>query len=183
MTKFAPAAELEVCGFQNRYRRPGFGAPLAAATKPLDLEDPVRDFVGPNVRIPVTLLLELVDPRQQLTAEKLAGELKRYAITDERTTDLAGQSVPLEHEPTAALALGLAQSQPWRQELKLFLGQMLAIDAGPVFGGIEPHRRWTYSHRVRPRNRVELRRLGKHDQRLVQRDGDSPELRLLGVSL
>ena len=32
LTEFAPAAEFEIRGLRNRYRRPGLGAPLAAAT-------------------------------------------------------------------------------------------------------------------------------------------------------
>jgi hypothetical protein len=45
LTEFAPAAELEVYGLRNRYRRPGLGAPLAAATSAID---PVEGFQVPQ---------------------------------------------------------------------------------------------------------------------------------------
>jgi pimeloyl-ACP methyl ester carboxylesterase len=141
LTDFSPAAELEVVGFQNRYRQPGIGAPLAAATQPFDPNEPMQDFVGPNVRVPVTAFLRLAGPRRQLLADRLTGELELYAATETLTTDIDGRPVPLEQEPTAALALGLSVARPWTQDLGIFLGRMLLIDTGPRFGGREPHRR------------------------------------------
>ena len=141
LTHFAPAAELEVVGFQNRYRQPGIGAPLAAATEPLDPNDPAHDFVGPKVRVPVTVVLRIPDPRRQVLGEQLTGELQLFALTDRQTTEIDGRSVPLEQEPTAALALGLTTARPWAQDLTMFLGRVLPMAAGPTFGGREPHRR------------------------------------------
>jgi len=141
LTRFTAAAELEVVGFQNRYRQPGIGAPLAAATEPLDPADPAHDYVGPNVRVPVTLLLRVPDPRRQILGDQLTGELRLYAVTEGQTAEIDGRSVPLEQEPTASLALGLTTAQPWRQDLKMFLGRMLPIEMGANFGGREPHRR------------------------------------------
>lgn len=138
---FTPTAELEVTGFRNRYRQPGIGAPLAAATEPLDPSTPVRDFVGPNVRVPVTALLRLPNPRQQLEGETLHGVLEIHPATEEASIAIAGRQVPLEQEPTAALALTLAVGRPWAQELGAFFGQVLQIESAPALGAREPHRR------------------------------------------
>lgn len=137
---FVPTAELEIIGFRNRYRQPGIGAPLAAATEPLDPNEPLKDFVGPNVRVPVTALLRVPEPRRQIRGNRLDGNLELHASTDELTTEISGRQVPLEQEPTAAMALTLSVVQPWRYELGMFLGQMLQLRSLPNFGGREPHR-------------------------------------------
>jgi pimeloyl-ACP methyl ester carboxylesterase len=141
LTHFTAAAELAVVGFQNRYRQPGIGAPLAAATEPIDPADPAHDYVGPNVRVPVTLLLRVTEPRRQILGERLTGELRLYAVTEGQTAEIDGRSVPLEQEPTASLALGLTAARPWTQDLKMFLGRLLPFEVGSTFGGREPHRR------------------------------------------
>mgnify|MGYP000136983202 CR=1 FL=1 len=141
LTQFVPAAELQVVGFENRYRQPGIGAPLAAATEPLDPEHPSHDFVGPNVRVPVTMLLRIPDPRSQILGEQLTGALQVLASTESQATDIDGRLVPLEQEPTAAIALALTTAQPWKKDLAMFLGRLVARDAGLTFGGIQPHRR------------------------------------------
>ena len=141
LTSFVPAAEIHVVGFENRYRQPGIGVPLAAATLPAQLDHPARDLVGPKVRVPVTALLRVTSPRQQLRGDQLVGSLELHPETAGRTTNIDGHAVPLEQEPTAALALTLATSRPWTQDLNLFLGRVLLLDTGPTFGGREPHRR------------------------------------------
>ncbi len=141
LVRFSPSAEVEVIGFQNRYRQPGIGAPLAAATQPLDPSEPARDFIGPNVHVPVTALLRIEEPRRQLAGTRLKGELELYPATESLTTEIDGQDVPLEQEPTAALALAVATSQPWTLELGIFLGRVLQLENVPVLIGREPHRR------------------------------------------
>jgi pimeloyl-ACP methyl ester carboxylesterase len=141
ITEFVPVAELEVIGFENRYRQPGIGAPLAAATQPVDPNTPLNDFVGPKVRVPVTALLRMERPREQVRETELTGELELHASTEKLTVQIDGRVVPLEQESTAALALTLTVGQPWAQELSVFLGRVLQIERGPRFGGREPHRR------------------------------------------
>jgi len=141
LTYFYPAADFEVIGFENRYRHPGIGAPLAAATAPLDTQHPVNDFVGPNVRVPVTAFLRLSDPRQQLVNERLSAVMELESATGEKSTIIGDEVVPLEQEPTAALALALSAAQPWNQQLSLFLGRVVQAEVKPRFGIREPHRR------------------------------------------
>jgi len=141
LVNFSPATEIKVIGFQNRYRQPGIGAPLAAATQPMDPNEPMRDFVGPNVRVPVTALLRVPNPREQVLGGRLTGELELHAATEQQTTTIDGWTVPLEQEPTVALALALTEARPWTQNLSAFIGQALQTDTAPRFGGREPHRR------------------------------------------
>jgi pimeloyl-ACP methyl ester carboxylesterase len=138
LVDFTPAAELELLGFENRYRQPGLGAPLAAAMQPLDANAP-PDFVGPRVRLPVTMLLRVPEPRRQILGARLEGVLE--LVSEGQTVEIDGQRVPLEQEPTAALALTLDVARPWTQDINVFLGKVLMAEAGPTFGGREPHRR------------------------------------------
>ncbi len=139
LTRFVAAADTEVVGFENRYRSPGVGAPLAAGVEPVDPTRPESDFVGAKVRVPVSLLLRLPDARAQLTREQLFGSLELHAATDPPSVTISSWDVPLEQEPTVALALTLAEARPWSQEMSLFLGRVLQADMGPRFAGREPH--------------------------------------------
>jgi hypothetical protein len=80
LTEFAPAAELEVRGLRNRYRRPGLGAPLAAAASHLK---PIEGFqVAARQRAPVTAVLRIEDARRGLADGQLHGTLELYTPTD-----------------------------------------------------------------------------------------------------
>jgi hypothetical protein len=104
--RLIPVAELDVYGFQMRYRWPGLGAPLAASTRPIDAARPGRDMVAPRLQVPVTALLRLPDARRALVEGRpLAGTLEMHLAWDAETISIAGEQVPLENEPSAALAL------------------------------------------------------------------------------
>ena len=138
-----PAEDVEVVGFNNRYRQPGLGVPLAAATQPVGPVDPAAPFtIGKYVRVPVTLVLRIPDPRQQVLADQMSAQLELPPATSAMATEIDGRSVPLAQEPTAALALALNESQPWQEDLGRFLGNVLQADVtGFSLGGREPHRR------------------------------------------
>jgi pimeloyl-ACP methyl ester carboxylesterase len=140
LVSFFPAAEVEVVGFQNRYRYPGVGAPLAAGTQPIDPNDPMRDLIGPHIHVPVTALLRLTNPRALVAGERLTGELELHAATEQETTTIDRSAVPLEQEPTVALALAVSAARPWGQELGRFFGKVLQADLASQFRGREPHR-------------------------------------------
>jgi pimeloyl-ACP methyl ester carboxylesterase len=140
LVDFSPAAEVEVIGFQNRYRYPGVGAPLAAATERIDPNEPMRDFIGPHIHVPVTALLRLTNPRAQIAGERLTGQLEVHAATERETTTIDGRAVPLEQEPTVALALAVSEARPWSQDLGRFFGKVLQVDLASQLRGREPHR-------------------------------------------
>lgn len=143
LERFAPASELTVTGFRNRYREPGIGVPLAAATRPASpAPQPVAAFaVGPYVRVPVTLFLRIPHATEQVRAEQVTAELELYPGATVAVTEIDGRTVPLAQEPTAALALALSEARPWTADLTRFLGRVLQTEVTTAaLAGTEPHR-------------------------------------------
>jgi hypothetical protein len=137
LTEFAPAAELEVRGLRNRYRRPGVGAPLAAATSAID---PMEGFqVAARQRVPVTALLRIDDARRALAEGQIHASLELYTPTDPDQITVAGRRVPLEVEPTASLAFGLSNPEIWTTELRGFLLGDLLRTAPTNLAELQPH--------------------------------------------
>lgn len=126
LVNFIPVAELEVTGLRERYRRSGIGAPLAASTVAFDRERKVRDFVGKQTKVPVTALLRIPDVIGQLATGTIAARMEVHDAYGEDQVVIDARKVPLEVEPTAALAYTLSKSKVWDWELKGFLfGDML----------------------------------------------------------
>src|SRR5262252_6763609 len=109
LTDFIPVAELRVEGLEARFRRPGLGAALAAGLAPVTEDQSVRDLVAPRIKIPVTALLRFDHVRRQLAGGTVQATLDLYTDPNQATVTIAGQRVPLELEPTAALAWGLQE--------------------------------------------------------------------------
>jgi pimeloyl-ACP methyl ester carboxylesterase len=104
--RLIPAAELRVEGFAMRYRWPGLGAPLAASNRLIDASRPGRDMVAPRLQVPLTALLRIPSARNSLVqGQPLKGTLEIYLAWDAESISIAGEQVPLESEPSAALAL------------------------------------------------------------------------------
>src|SRR5215468_1027179 len=103
-------------GLANRYRHPGVGAPLAAATQPIVAERGMQ--VAPRMKLPMTAVLRLNRPRRQLAQRQLHATLDLYNTHDVDTTAIAGRTVPLETDETAVLAYVLASPEIWERELK-----------------------------------------------------------------
>ena len=126
--RFTPIAELEVSGLAMRYRWPGLGAPLAAATRPLESAPPGRDMVAPRLQVPVTALLRIPEARRALVqGEPLAGRLELHLAWDAESVSIAGEQVPLENEPTAALALTFTDLPVMEIETFGFLGRLTGL--------------------------------------------------------
>jgi len=131
--RFIPVAELEVQGFKMRYRRPGLGAPLAASTRLIDSSRPGRDLVAPRLQVAVTALLRIPKARLALAqGEALAGTLELHLAWDKDSVSIAGEQVPLENEPTAALALTFAGVPIMELELLGFLGRLAGRQPPPL---------------------------------------------------
>lgn len=119
LTNFVPVADVEVEGLRNRYRRPGIGAPFAAsagagATRPgLD--------IPPGLKVPVTAFLRIQEPWAQLMTKRLHATLELYRTFETETVQVGDRRVPLEAEPTAALASMLSGAEVWDLELGGFL--------------------------------------------------------------
>jgi len=131
-----PVEEVVVRGLANRYRHPGIGAPLAAATEPIVAERGMQ--VAQLMKLPMTAVLRLDMPRRQLAQQQLHATLDLYNTHDVDTTAIAGKTVPLEADETAVLAYALASPEIWEREFKAFFSgvfseatptQLAAIDA------------------------------------------------------
>jgi pimeloyl-ACP methyl ester carboxylesterase len=141
LVDFLPAAELEVKGLTERYRRSGIGVPLAAATKPIEGSKEPQDFISPMTRVPVSAVLTIAKPTAEIRAGRVRADLRLYDGQVTETVRIADRDIPLEVEPTAALAYQLSQSRFWDLELSSFFGKS-------VFGGeptrlvaVQPYRR------------------------------------------
>jgi hypothetical protein len=137
---FQPVAEIEVEGLRNRYRRPGIGAPLAAKTRPLPGVVPVVP-VGPVVRVPLSAVLIIDSPLAGIRTGDLSARLELLTELDTETIEIGGHAAPLEAEPTAALAASLAESQFWKQEMRVFLGDALGVRGKSALGALGPYQK------------------------------------------
>jgi pimeloyl-ACP methyl ester carboxylesterase len=119
---FFPAADFQVRGLNNRYRRAGLGAPLAAQVNAVEAQSEVeRNWIPPATKVPVTALLTFPRPREALSAGQVAGQLELFAEYLAQQVEVDGRSVPLEYEVTTPLAFTLEDSSVWDFELKGFL--------------------------------------------------------------
>ncbi len=132
LVDLTPVGEMKVEGMRNRYRVPGIGAPLAARPLPSSGTYGAEDLVGPNIRVPVTAVLRIDHPRQQLVTPTLEGTLEVHATTSEESIRIGDRTIPLEAEPTAVLASTLVAARPWDAELAAFLGDALALKPQPM---------------------------------------------------
>jgi triacylglycerol esterase/lipase EstA (alpha/beta hydrolase family) len=126
--RFIPVAELEVKGLAARYRWPGIGAPLAASTRPVEDTPPSRDMVAPRLQVPLTALLRIAQARRALVnGQPLTATLELHPAWDNDSVTIAGETVPLESEPTAALALSFTGLPVMELELLAFLGRLSGL--------------------------------------------------------
>jgi pimeloyl-ACP methyl ester carboxylesterase len=140
LVRFTPVADYEVRGLHNRYRWPGIGAPLAADTVRLDAPAGAEDLVAERLKVPVTAVLRLEQPREQLTQRLLHGRIDLYADLQTDSVEIDGRTVPLEIESTAVLAATLQESPLWDQELTGFLGRIVRQDKPAKLRAIRPYR-------------------------------------------
>ena len=120
-----PTAELAVHGMAMRYRWPGLGAPLAAATRPVEGAKPGRDLVAPLARVPLTALLRIPNARRALVeGQPLTATLELHLAWAGEAVSIAGEEVPLENEPTAALALTFTGIPIVELEILALLGRI-----------------------------------------------------------
>ncbi|MFL5267282.1 MAG: esterase/lipase family protein [Stellaceae bacterium] len=134
----SPVQDIAIRGLANRYRRPGIGAPLAAATQLILAEHGMQ--VAPRMKLPMTALLRLDRPRRQLAQRELRATLDLYNTYDVATTTIAGETVPLEADETAVLAYTLTSSEIWERELKAFFSGVFSEQTPTQLASIEAYR-------------------------------------------
>jgi pimeloyl-ACP methyl ester carboxylesterase len=139
LTDFVSLADVEVKGLRDRYRQPGVGAPFAASTV-AGVARPGLD-IPPGLKIPVTVFLRIEDPWQQLKTKRLRASLELHKTLEADSVQIGDRRVPLEAEPTAALATLLSGSPAWDFELGGFLvGDVLRRRTETQLFTLEPYR-------------------------------------------
>jgi pimeloyl-ACP methyl ester carboxylesterase len=131
LTKFVQLADLEVRGLRNTYRKAGIGAALSARVEPSPNMAASR-WIPVTAKVPVTAFVRFDDPRLAMSNGRLRGTVEIY---DEDRTDavkVGAYSVPLESDPSAALAYRLEGSPVWDFELAGFRrGDLSFLGVGP----------------------------------------------------
>ena len=129
---FIPIAELRVEGMAMRYRWPGLGTPLAASTRLIDASKP-GDLVAPRLKVPATALLRIAEARQALVEGRpLTAALELHLAWDAESVSIAGERVPLENEPTAAIAYTFTGVPVFALETFGFLGRLAGFTRPPL---------------------------------------------------
>jgi len=140
LTDIVPVAGYSIYGLRNRYRQPGIGIPLAAETRPIGAGTPADQLVEDKVRVPGTVVMRMFHPRQQIAETTLHGRIDLYAATEQDQVKIDHTEVPLEIDRSATVAITLAESQFWNQELASFLGSATGIKRQSRLVASEPYR-------------------------------------------
>jgi pimeloyl-ACP methyl ester carboxylesterase len=137
--ELVPVAELKVRGLRSRYRQPGIGAPLAASTVLLDESAEVLDIVSADAKVPVTAFLRIERPREQLKGTVIHGTLELHVPFERDHVEIGGNYVPLEMEPSAALAATFAEPAGWKREIWGFLQRIGAVEEKSRLTALAPY--------------------------------------------
>ena len=141
---FVPVAELEVRGLRDRYRRTGIGAPLAASIGPRDEALPERVYerwLPTQQRVPCTAFVRMPKVHRALSDGRVRGSVELYLAGEQETVQVDGRRVPLEFEPTAAMAFSLTEASLWDLELSGFRGQATDLGTASNLVMLQPHER------------------------------------------
>jgi hypothetical protein len=123
--RFIPAAELHVEGFAMRSLG-RLGALAASAA--IDASRPGRDMVAPRLQVPLTALLRIPSARHALAqAQPLTGTLEIHLAWDAESVSIGSEQVPLESEPSAALALTFTGVPVFEVETLGLLGRLSGL--------------------------------------------------------
>jgi pimeloyl-ACP methyl ester carboxylesterase len=137
---FLPADEFEIRGLRNRYRRPGIGAPLAARTRPIDPNDPAGYLVARKAVVAANVVLLFEDPRAAIATGEATGELIITPAAEAGQIDVNGHPLPLETQPSVALAASLEESDVWEGRLSAFFGRLTRLNDDNRLFSWEPRR-------------------------------------------
>ena len=123
LQQFLPASQFRVYGIRDRYRQPGIGAPLIVGLGPtVPGDEAASRYIAPGSKLPMTAFLRLQDVRRNLVSGHLRGNLELYAYNSQRTVKVSGYDVPLEGEPTSAVAYAFKDFPVFQTEIYGFFG-------------------------------------------------------------
>ena len=143
MGDFIPVGEFKLRGLRNRYRHPGIGAPLAAGLTPVEgvaAAEAVRKHIPQRLKVPVTAFVRLENVLEGIATGRVQGRIELYAADQATSVDVASHTIPLELEPSAALAYILEGAPVWDTELSGFLS-VYKRNFSEGLGMLNPYRR------------------------------------------
>src|SRR5262245_27680231 len=136
LDQFIPSADLQVRGLRNRYRLPGLGVPLAASLSVPKDGGATREVpdvrIPPRLKVPVSALVRIPEARRAIAGGQVRGRVSVHTIDVDTSVTIAGREVPLEYEPTAALAFTLEGAPVWDTELAGFLSGRFRLPGTPI---------------------------------------------------
>jgi pimeloyl-ACP methyl ester carboxylesterase len=138
LSNFIATDELRVTGLDIRYRRPGIGLSLAADATPQVQEAGFQ--VKPEVKVPVTALLRIDSLPRNLAQGHLRGSVEVHPAFEPSDVIIAGQTVPLASDTSAAYAFSLSDPKVWRSEFAGFLDGTFFDRAQAQLTGLAPYR-------------------------------------------
>jgi pimeloyl-ACP methyl ester carboxylesterase len=119
LTKFVQLADLEVRGLRNTYRRAGIGAALSAKVESTP-DSPASRWIPAGAKVPITAFVRFDDPRLAMSDGHLRGTVELYDEDRASAVQVGTQTVPLESDPSAALAYRLEGAPIWDFEIAGF---------------------------------------------------------------
>ena len=130
LTKFVSLADLQVRGMRNTYRNPGIGAALSAHVEPAQQSTADR-WIPPTAKVPVTAIVRFDDARMGMSTGKVHGTLGLYDFDESPMVQIGPYSVPLESDPSLALAYRLEGAPVWDFEIAGFRSGDFSFLGGP----------------------------------------------------
>jgi len=119
LTNFVSLADMKVRGLRNTYRVAGIGAALSAKVEPSP-GNPASRWIPPNAKVPMTAFVRFDDPRRAMSDGRLHGTVELYDEDWTEKIQVGAYSVPLESDPSAALAYRLEGAPIWDFEIAGF---------------------------------------------------------------
>jgi pimeloyl-ACP methyl ester carboxylesterase len=119
LTKFVSLTDLKVRGLRNTYRKPGIGAAVSARVEP-SADSLGSRWIPPNAKVPITAFVRFDDPRRAMSDGRLHGTVELYDEDKTAALQVGSYTVPLESDPSAALAYRLEGAPVWDFELAGF---------------------------------------------------------------
>jgi hypothetical protein len=119
LTKFVSLADLQVRGLRNTYRKAGIGAALSARVEPTPGKAASR-WIPVTAKVPVTAFVRFDNPRLAMSNGRLHGTVEVYDEDRMKALQVGSHTVPIESDPSAALAYQLEGAPVWDFELAGF---------------------------------------------------------------
>jgi hypothetical protein len=119
LTNFVSLADVKVRGLCNTYRIAGIGAALSARVEPAPGKAASR-WIPVTAKVPVTAFVRFDNPRLAMSNGRLHGTVEIYDEDRMKALQVGSHTVPIESDPSAALAYQLEGAPIWDFELAGF---------------------------------------------------------------